>query len=140
MDDWLLEAKVAPTRGCKCNFQISQFVFFWDIVSKWRLLRFSSFFFLHQHSPQCWCIEQLDCEVHPCWQEDPRKGCLKTKSYSRACMATVGWRLRMFNVAFTNCAMYCLIPSSSPCTTLCNGVDVTTIGLQLRNLAKKPCT
>jgi len=90
-EDWLLEVEVASTRGCtlcarsrldlysrEYNLQISRFAFFWDIVLKWKLPRFSLFFFLHQHSPQCWCIRQLDCEVHPCWWEDPRKGCLRT--------------------------------------------------------------
>ena len=42
----------------------------------------------------------------------------------------------MFDVAFANCVIYCLRPSSSPCTTLCNEADIATIGLQSMNLAK----
>ena len=54
MNDWLSEVEVAPIWGStlrarshpdlysrEYNSQISQFVFFWDIVPKWKLLRFS---------------------------------------------------------------------------------------------------
>ena len=42
----------------------------------------------------------------------------------------------MFDVAFENCAIYCRMLSLSPCTTLCNKVNIATIGLQSSNMGK----
>jgi len=51
-------------------------------------------------------------------------------------MAIAGWRLRMFGYAYTKLAMYCLSDSLSPSKTLCNEVELATIGLHSVNLVE----
>ena len=49
-----------------------------------------------------------------------------------ACMATVGCRFEIFNVALANRVTYCLRPYPSPCTPLCKDSDIATDENQLK--------